>query len=253
MEPPSGGSTDRLVDTDVRPAPTQEAELDSERDFAEFEFRTVSTNSLTTADRRLLFELFDGCFRQANHAHLEKLLGQLRYVSLARRDETPAGFSVGEVRNMDLPRLGEHTVMLGGLTCVAAEFRRRGLMIELAMGIITASARRWSERALFCVRYGHPAAFKSVVASSESGVPRPGIEPTAWQQEVGGVIAEAYGVEQFDPKTFVCRGSGTPVGYPIMDVEVEPLDWEVFRHVDRDRGDSLLGIVWRPDAPYGWA
>lgn len=227
--------------------------MDSEREFAGFVFRTAPADGLATGDRQLLFELFDACFRHADHAHLDRLLGQLRYVTLALVGEEPAGFSVGEIRVMELPRLGEQTVMLGGLTCVAPEFRRRGLMIELAQRNIKASAPRWSGRALFCVRYGHPAAFKSVVAAIESGVPRPRITPTAWQQEVGRVIADAYGVEAFDPETFVCRGSGTPVGYQIMDVEVEPQDWEVFRHVDRDRGDSLLGIVWRPDAPDGWA
>lgn len=225
----------------------------SGRHFAEFVFRTVPADSLTTADRQLLFELFDACFRHADHAHLEKLLGQLRYVSVARCDEKPAGFSVGDVRIMDLPRLGEQTVMLGGLTCVAPEFRRRRLMIELAQRNVVASTPRGSERTLFCVRYGHPAAFRSVVATRKSGVPRPGVQPTEWQQEVGRVIAGAYGVEAFDPETFVCKGAGTPIGYPIIDFEVEPLDWEVFRHVDRDRGDSLLGIVWIPDAPAGWA
>jgi hypothetical protein len=226
--------------------------LDTERDFTEFVFRTVPTDGLTTADRRLLFELFDACFRQANHAHLETLLGQLRYVSLAFPDGKPAGFSVGDVRAVDLPRLGEQTVMLGGLTCVAPEFRRRGLMIELAKRNIIASNPRWRERTLFCVRYGHPAAFRSVVARSDTGVPRPGTKPSQWQQEVGRTIADEYGEKAFDPETFVCRGSGTSVGYPIMEVQVEPADWEVFRHVDRDRGDSLLGIVWRPDGPAGW-
>ena len=67
------------------------------------------------------------------------------------------------------------------------------------------------------------------------------------------MIADAYGEEGFDAETFVCKGAGTPIGYPIIDIEVEPVDWEVFRHVDRDRGDSLLGIVWMPDAPPGWA
>jgi hypothetical protein len=91
------------------------------------------------------------------------------------------------------------------------------------------------------------------VARNESGVPRPGVRPTAWQQEVGRAIADAYGEERFDPETFVCTGAGTPIGYPVIELEVEPVDWEVFRHVDRERGDSLLGIAWMPDAPAGWA
>ncbi len=33
---------------------------------------------------------------------------------------------------------------------------------------------------------------------------------------------------------------------------VEPEEWEVFRAVNRDRGDALLAIAWNPDAPPGW-
>jgi len=225
----------------------------TERHLPRFAFRTVPTDSLTTADRQLLSDLFDASFRHANQSHLEKLLGQLRSVSVALHGQKPAGFTVSDVRIMDLPRLPEQIVMLGGLTCVAPEFQRRGLMIELARRNFIETTPRWSERALFCVRYGHPAAFRAIVARSESGVPRRGVRPIPWQQEVGRVIADAYGVESFDPEAFVCKGAGTPIGRPIIDFDVDPEDWEVFRHVDRDRGDSLLGIVWMPDAPPGWA
>ena len=225
----------------------------TERHLPGFVFRTMPTDSLTTADRRLLSELFDASFRHANQAHLEKLLGQLRSVSVALHDEKPAGFTLSDVRIMDLPRLPEQVVLLGGLACVAPEYQRRGLMIELARRNFIESTPRWSERALFCVRYGHPAAFSAIVARNVSGVPRPGVRPTAWQQEVGRAIADAYGEERFDPETFVCMGAGTPIGYPVIDFEVEPVDWEVFRPVDRERGDSLLGIAWMPGAPPGWA
>jgi hypothetical protein len=225
----------------------------TERHLPGFVFRTVPTDSLTAADRRLLSELFDASFRHANQAHLEKLLGQLRTVSVAVCDDKPAGFTLSDVRIMDLPRLPEQVVMLGSLACVAPEFQRRGLMIELARRNFVESTPRWSQRALFCVRYGHPAAFRAIVARNVSGVPRPGVRPTAWQQEVGRAIADAYGEERFDPETFICMGAGTPIGYPVIDFEVEPVDWEVFRHVDRERGDSLLGIAWMPGAPPGWA
>lgn len=64
-------------------------------------------------------------------------------------------------------------------------------------------------------------------------------------------IARAYGVDQFDPETFVCAGSGTPMG-PIIDVDVQPDEWEAFAQVDPQRGDCLLGLLWTPDAPDGW-
>lgn len=83
-------------------------------------------------------------------------------------------------------------------------------------------------------------------------VPKPGVPITAWQREVGRAIADIYGVQRFDEETFVVEGSGAPIGYPVMEIEVEPEEWVVFEHVDRDRGDSLLGLSWRPDAPPGW-
>jgi len=83
-------------------------------------------------------------------------------------------------------------------------------------------------------------------------VPRRGCRPTAWQQDVGAAIADAYGVHAFDPDTFVCHGAGVPIGYPIMEMDLRPEEWEVFGPVNRDRGDSLLGLCWWPDAPEGW-
>jgi hypothetical protein len=83
-------------------------------------------------------------------------------------------------------------------------------------------------------------------------VPKPGVRPTPWQQEVGQAIADAFGSHAFDPETFVCIGSGKPIGYPVIEFQVEPEEWEVFRQVNRDRGDSLLAIAWTPNAPAGW-
>jgi len=41
-------------------------------------------------------------------------------------------------------------------------------------------------------------------------------------------------------------------GYPNIDCEVTEQEWLLFKTVNRDRGDTLLGIVWVPDAPEGW-
>ena len=76
--------------------------------------------------------------------------------------------------------------------------------------------------------------------------------PNEWQREVGAAIAEAYGSPGFDPETFVVSGSGVPIGWPVMEIEAAPEEWEVFEHVDRSKGDSLLGIRWVDTAPEGW-
>ncbi len=223
----------------------------TERDLSEFVIRTVPSDSLTTADREHLYALFDACYRQANHAYLDDTIERLGFASLALHADTLVGFGLGEVRIMDLPRLPEAAVVLGGLSCVVPEFRRQGLVTELAQRNIIASAGGSHERTLLCGRSAHPAGFRMFLRN-DSVVPRRDSPPTRWQQDVGQAIADAYGVVAFDPLTFACTGSGQPIGYPILEMDVEPEEWELFRPVDRDRGDSLLGIVWIPDAPQGW-
>ena len=223
----------------------------NEHNATDIEFRTLPSDSLSDKERAAMSGLFDACYQQANQAYLDDTIARLSYASLAFHDDALVGFGLGEVRMMDLPRLPQSAVILGGLTCVVPEFRRQGLVGELGQRYIAASSRGGHERTLLCGRSAHPAGFRMFLRN-ESVVPRRGVTPTVWHQEVGQAIAEAYGVVAFDPLTFACTGSGKPIGYPILDVDVEPEEWELFRPVDRDRGDSLLGFVWIPDAPPGW-
>ena len=143
------------------------------------------------------------------------------------------------------------TLTLGGLCCVLPDFRRHGLFGALMGRAIGAGDLRSSGRMLSAGRMAHPGAFR-LMAVRPSVVPKPGIPPTPWQQEVGQAVADVYGVESFDPETFVCVGSGKPIGYPVIELVAEEHEWEVFEPVDRDRGDALLGIAWNPDPPEGW-
>ena len=82
-------------------------------------------------------------------------------------------------------------------------------------------------------------------------VPRPGQTPNRWQQGVGLAVAEAYG-SNLDPTTFLCIGSGTPIGYLNEHFEPSEAERKLWGPVDRDRGDNLLVLNWSPDPPPGW-
>jgi hypothetical protein len=221
------------------------------RDFSPFGFRVVETDKASGQDLETVFALFEMNVRQGNRAHVEKSLRVLRYLALAEHQGTPAGFAIGECRVMDLPRLPAQAVNLAGICCVDPQFRRRGLFAYLEALALGAAGVWDSSRRLSCGRFVHPAALR-VMTLSPARVPLPGVRPTAWQQEVGQAIAQAYGVQAFDPETFVCVGAGEPNGYPRIEVQVEPHEWEVFRPVNLDRGDALLAMVWTPDAPPKW-
>ena len=221
------------------------------RDLASFDFKVVETDKASPEDLQKVFSLFEMNYRQANHAYLEKSLATLRYLALAEHAGTTAGFALGECRVMDLPRLPAEVVNLAGICCIAPQFRRRGLFTELERLTFVAAEMPPHSRRLTCGRMAHPAAMRGF-ARHPTVVPKPGVRPTPWQQEVGQAIAAAYGSHAFDPGTFVCIGSGDPIGYPIIEFEVEPWEWEVFRRVNRDRGDALLAMVWTPDAPPEW-
>jgi hypothetical protein len=221
------------------------------RDLSPFDFKVMETDKASREDLEKVFSLFEVNYRQANRAYLEKSLATLRYLALAEHEGTTVGFGLGECRVMDLPRLPGEVVNLAGICCIAPQFRRRGLFAELERLALAAAEVPPHSRRLSCGRMAHPAGMR-VFVHHPTVVPKPGVRPTPWQQEVGQAIAAAFGSRAFDPETFVCIGSGEPIGYPIIEFQVEPEEWEVFRRVNRERGDALLAMVWTPDAPPGW-
>lgn len=222
------------------------------RDFTGFTFTVQEAATLTPEERARCHALFALAYKQANAAYLDKSLGKLKYVAMAMHSDTPAGFACGESRIIDLPRLPGQLVTLAGICCIDPQFRRRGLFgrleqLALAQGLPADAA---TQRMLRCGRMAHPASMR-IMQLAPGVVPKRGAPPTQWQREVGAAIAAAYGSD-FDPETFVCRGTGVPIGYPDMEIEASPEEWELFAPVNRDRGDSLLGLSWSPAPPDGW-
>ncbi len=216
-----------------------------------YTIRTLRTDAIDDADRAAILALFHANYSDGDEAYVEKSLTKLRNVAIATHGDAPAGFALGEMRVLDLPRLPQTPLLMAGMCCIAPEHRRRGLFAYLTRLAMLLDAPPPAGRALSCGRMAHPVS-RRVMGDNPTVVPRPGMAPTPWQQDVGAAVAAAYGVTNFDPQTFVCIGDGRPIGYPVMDAEVEPSEWEVFAPVNRDRGDSLLGLAWMPDAPEGW-
>jgi hypothetical protein len=221
------------------------------RDMSAFDIRMVPTAGLSDADREVMFALFASNYRDANRAYLEKSFGALKYAAIASEQGVPAGFALAEMRVLDLPRLPQQIVAMAGICCVDPAFRRRGLFGALEMTAMAGAGIRPEGRYLSTGRMAHPASMRTM-ATNETVVPKAGVPITAWQREVGRAIADAYGVARFDDETFVVHGGGAPIGYPVMEINVAPEEWVAFERVDRDQGDSLLGLCWRPDAPEGW-
>ena len=221
-------------------------------DISGFEFKTISTVSITVEDHRLMESMFDTCYREANQRYLGQSLARLLYVTFAWDEGgNPAGFGIADCVVKDLPGLPQTALALGGLCCVLPEFQQRGLVGALEARSIGATGVVSDGRWLMCGRMANAGEFR-LMADNPTAVPRPHRTPTPWQQELGQAVADTYRVENFDPETFVCIGSGKPIGYPVNEIEVDDDELSVFEPVDRDRGDALLGIAWTPSAPEDW-
>ncbi len=227
---------------------------------------------MTSIMRAQLHYLFDLTYDQADHEYLDKSLSILRYIAVARfMEDVPiepdygrtlvsggdcgqdtdqlVGFALGETRQLDLPGLPAQQVGLAGLCCIDPRYRRRGLFRDLERSVIREGLDKLlNGRILIAGRMAHPASFR-IMASNPTVVPKYNVVPTEFQQQVGQIVADNYGVSSFDPITFVCKGNGHPIGYPRMTVKVDPEEWRVFASVDRANGDSLLALSWIPDAP----
>ena len=217
-----------------------------------FSFAVVPTDRVSEQTVVAVKQLFAANYREANLAYLEKSLGKLRFLATATdEDGELAGFALGEARVIDLPRAPGSNVNLAGLCCVGMAHRRNGLFRRLEGFALGANELPRAARLLSCGRTAHPASFRGFFANP-AGVPHPGRQPNEWQREVGSAIAEAYGSPGFDPATFVVKGGGTPIGWPVIEIEATAEEWAMFEPVDRAKGDSLLGIAWQPTPPDGW-
>ena len=209
----------------------------------------MRAEALTTAEKRAIAALFAEGYQDADLGYLDESLERLRWVALATDDEAVVGFSLSDSRRIDLPRLPGQVVRLAGLACVATAFRRRGVMTGLSrLGVMESFPE---DPGLVAGRMANPATFRGMMRLS-TAVPKIGIAPSAWHREIGAAIADAYGVRRFDPDTFVCIGRGRPIGFPVLDVEATAEELGLFRRLDRQRGDSLLGFAWLGTPPPGW-
>ena len=212
-------------------------------------FEVVDAATLTPARRAQVFALFAAGYREADAAYLAASVERLRRVVLALDGDTLAGFGLAAVRVLDLPGLPRTLVRMAGIACVAPSHRRRHVMVQLMSHGLMHDAP--GQRSLVTGRMAHPATFR-MMAALPHAVPRLGVPPSPWQQAIGAAVAAAYGAHDFDPQTFVCRGRGAPIGYPVVEIEATPEEWALFAPVDRSRGDSLLGFAWLGDPPTGW-
>lgn len=217
-----------------------------------FTNRVVSAATLRKEETKLVHQLYDESYQQANHAYLDKSLSKRNYIALALKGKKLAGFALANTIEATLPRMDEPQIItLAGICCIDAEFRRLGLFSNLEGLAAKASGLRTSaKRILMCGRMAHPASFRGMSKLS-TAIPKQGETLTDWQKEVALTVAELYRVS-IDPQTLVVKGAGEPIGYPNIDFDLAEEEWLPFQPVNRDRGDSLLGIAWIPDAPENW-
>ena len=215
--------------------------------------RVVRGCDLTSEDRSAVHGLFASNYRHANHTYLDKSFEALGHTALGESNGRLVGFAVGDAVRTGLPGFSEpQAVALAGLSCIDPAIRRQGFFKRLSWHAISApNVIDFTQRFLFAGRMAHVVTYRTMASNTNNSIPRPGSPITDWQREVGVRVAGLFGSE-IDPRTFVVRGPGRPIGSPEVEFDISPEDAALFAPVDRQRGDSLLAMAWMPDAPEGW-
>ena len=163
-------------------------------DTIDFQMERFETASLPAEVFDAVKQLFAENYRDANIAYLEKNLGKLRYLGFARGPNgDPAGFAIGELRTLDIPRVGLTVTRLAGLCCVSPAFRRQKLFGRLENLAMIAPRTPVPDRVLGCGRTAHPASFRgfynnpdAIPQRGRTLKPRPPRKPTIWPGVPGG-------------------------------------------------------------------
>lgn len=208
---------------------------------------------LAAQDRRHVHDLFARSYADANHTYLDHSMERLRFVSLAWRKRQLVGFALADTRFSELPRVEEpQLVTLGGIGCIEPTERRTGIFSHVSRLAAAASGllERPHRRVLAGGRMAHPAGFRAM-NRLPTVLPREGVVLSSWHLEVAEAVARLYGVS-LKPGTLIVQGTGRPIGWPNIQIDVSEAEWRPFARVDRSRGESLLGLAWAPDAPEGW-
>ena len=208
---------------------------------------------LSQEERAVIFALFDQSYEEANHDYLMASFDVMRWIALAYDGEHLAGFAVGDGVLSGLPRMtGEQLVAMAGIACIDEGHRRTGLFGLLSVtAIMECGLFRPEQPFLMCGRMAHAASYRAMVKAGTNCVPRAGKPISPWQRDVIAHVAALYDVK-VDLKTSRVIGKGKPIGYPRLDLHPTPDEEAVFADVQREKGDSLLALSWRPHAPQGW-
>lgn len=201
-----------------------------------------------------VLSLFDQSYDEANHDYLLASFDVLRSIALAYDGTRLVGFAVGDGAKTRLPRMeGLQLLALAGIACIDEGHRRTGLFGQLAITSIQGSGLFETARPfLMCGRMAHAASYRAMTSGGATNcVPLAGKPITPWQREVIAQVASLYKVK-VDLETSRVIGKGSPIGYPRLDLAPTTDEEEVFSTVNREQGDSLLALSWRPEAPPGW-
>ncbi len=219
----------------------------------DLEIATYPGKALSDVVQNELFEVFDAAYDQANHAYLVASFDVLRWISIARDNGHVVGFAIGDARKVNLPRFQKpQVVAMAGICCIRDNYRRRGLFIMLSFASMAASGElNVNQPYLFCGRMAHSASYQAMARSANNTVPAANQAISPWHREMVARLAELFRVD-VDPDTCRVIGKGKPVGYPRLEYHSTEEDDQLFATVDRDNGDSLLAMSWRPEAPAGW-
>jgi hypothetical protein len=214
---------------------------------------------LSSDERAEIHDVFAEAYRDADHGWLDRRLDGLGSVGVGWRDGRIAGFVASSAaQKIELPLIGEQRVTDGGVTCIRPNAQGTGLANAIGQEMIR--TRPGGDPDIVVNHYATPVTLRAMFHIGRYQWPGNNIHeaaatlatPTHSQRLVGAALAQRGGAIDYDADHWVLRG-GQPAGESVTDpVDLEAEYDQLFRHIDRSRGDTLLGVFWITQPPPQW-
>jgi hypothetical protein len=243
----------------VDPASGRLSAFEMIKSLGDSEISITSPSQLSGSEREEVCALFERSYGDPDRHHIERQFETMTSIVRGRTGDQLTTFSFDRTTTLTLPVIGPTTIHQSGTLCMDPDYQRMGYVKNGAavVGILSVGEEPAS---LGVHHFATPVTLhanlqmlpNSWPGTDVGSVIRAYAAPTSTQRAIGHRLAEDADAADYDEEHWVLIGTGRSPGEAATAVGLDPAYDQLFKHVNRARGDTLLGPFWQTQPPAVW-